>query len=97
VASTAQPASANSSTSNTQAPANLQVGLITVEATPRQAEQIAQAMNVGTIMLTLNPPNFSTKSFQSPQEIVDAANLFDQQLNELGALQHQIDAAKPSH
>jgi pilus assembly protein CpaB len=83
---------ANGTTATTAAP--VQQGLITVEATPRQAEQITQAMANGQIMLTLNPPNFDAANFKTPAEIVDAYNLFDQPLQELASVQAQIDAAK---
>jgi Flp pilus assembly protein CpaB len=81
-------------TATTQAPVAEEKGLITVEATPRQAEQIAHAMNAGIIMLTLNPPDFDAKGFQSPQEIVEVTNLFDQPLSKLGEVQQQLLAAK---
>ena len=48
--------------------------------TPRQAEQIVQATTLGTVWLSLNPPGFNTSQFRTPQEIVEAVNLFDQPL-----------------
>jgi pilus assembly protein CpaB len=80
-------------TQATQAP-TVEKGLITVEATPRQAEQIAAAMNGGTIMLTLNPPSFDVKDFKTPQEIVEAYNLFDQPLTYLDTVERQVEAAQ---
>jgi pilus assembly protein CpaB len=82
-------------TTQTTQPAQQQ-GLITVEATPRQAEQLAHAMNVGTIMLSLNPPNFDAASFKTPAEIVEAFNLFDQPLSVLQSIEQQINNAKPA-
>jgi pilus assembly protein CpaB len=80
-------------TATTQAPQQQQ-GLITVEVTPRQAEQIAQAMAAGQITLTLNPPNFDASKFQTPEEIVDAFNLFDQPMSKLQSIEQQIKSAK---
>jgi hypothetical protein len=48
--------------------------------TPRQAEQIVQATTIGTMYLSLNPPGFDPKKFTTPDEIVEALNLFDQPL-----------------
>jgi pilus assembly protein CpaB len=89
----AQPATNPDGTTATTQPQSTEQGLITVEATPRQAEQIAHAMNVGTIAITLNPPDFDAKDFKTPQEIVEAMNLFDQQLTYLGQVQAQVSAA----
>jgi hypothetical protein len=73
------------------------MGLITVEATPRQAEQLAHAMNFGgTITISLNPPDFNVKDFKTPQEIVEAYNLFDQELPLLHQVQGQLEAAARS-
>jgi pilus assembly protein CpaB len=80
-------------TATTQAPPE-QKGLITVEVTPRQAAQIAHLMNLGVITVTLNPPNFDVKDFQTPQEIVEATNLFDQELQHLAAVQGQLAASR---
>jgi hypothetical protein len=49
-------------------------------------------MNVGTISLTLNPPDFDVKDFKTPDEIVQAYNLFDQPLRYLDSLKGQIEA-----
>ena len=38
--------------------------LITLEVTPRQAEQIVQATTIGTMYLSLNPPGFDPKKFR---------------------------------
>jgi pilus assembly protein CpaB len=56
--------------------------LITVQVTPRQAEQIIQGTTLGTVWLSLNPPGFDPGTFKSPTEIVDQINLFDQTLSE---------------
>jgi pilus assembly protein CpaB len=90
--SSAAPANPDGTTESTQ-PANTETGLITVEATPRQAEQIAHAMNVGTIALSLNPPDFDVKDFKTPQEIVEATNLFDQPLTYLDQVREQVRSA----
>jgi hypothetical protein len=93
----AQPApAANGTTASTQAPQQQQgSGLITVEATPRQAEQIAHAMSYGgTITISLNPPNFNAQNFKTPAEVVESMNLFDQPLTYLNSVQGQLDALK---
>jgi pilus assembly protein CpaB len=54
--------------------------LITLEVTPRQAEQIVQATTIGTMYLSLNPPGFDPKKFTTPRAIVGELNLFDQPL-----------------
>jgi hypothetical protein len=51
-------------------------------------------MNLGVITVTLNPPNFDVKDFQTPQEIVEATNLFDQELQHLAAVQGQLAASR---
>ncbi len=55
-------------------------GLLTLEVNPRQAEQIAHANVAGTMYLSLNPDGFDAATFQNPEEIVEAINLFDQDL-----------------
>jgi pilus assembly protein CpaB len=92
----AAPAPSNGTTATTAAPVAQEQGLLTVEATPRQAEQISQAMSLGTIMLSLNPPNFDAASFKTPQEVVQAFNLFDQPLSYLQQIEQQINNAKPN-
>lgn len=91
-ASGARPASSNSTTTTTpesRTPQNL--GLITVEVTPRQAEQIAQAQYVqGKLYVTLNAPGFDPKTFKMPAEIVEFQNLFDQRLALLEAYLNQL-------
>jgi hypothetical protein len=57
--------------------------LITLQVTPRQAEQIVQGTDIGTVWLSLDPPNFSPNKFKTPTEIVDEINLFDQALPEV--------------
>ena len=56
--------------------------LITVQVTPRQAEQIVQGTTLGTVWLSLNPPDFDAGQFKNPTEIVDQINLFNQTLTE---------------
>jgi pilus assembly protein CpaB len=93
-ASTPAPAqNGDNTTATTAAPEQQNLGLITVEATPRQAEQLAQAMNLpgGILTLTLNPPNFDAKGFQAPTEIVDSFNLYDQDLAYLRQIQGQLN------
>jgi Flp pilus assembly protein CpaB len=84
-----------STTATTQPPSQQQQGLITVEATPRQVEQIAHAMNyTGQMTLSLNPPGFNAKDFKSPQEIVETYNLFDQELTYAESVAAQLDKSK---
>ncbi len=67
------------------------VGLITVEATPRQAEQIAQVYANGyPVYLTLNPTGFDPQQFKVPAEIVEGTNLFDQPLSVLQRWQASV-------
>lgn len=88
----ARPASSNTTTTTTPAnrtPQNL--GLITVEVTPRQAEQIAQAQFLeGKLYVTLNAPGFDPKTFKIPAEIVETQNLFDQRLAKLEDYLNQL-------
>jgi pilus assembly protein CpaB len=84
----------NGTTPTTQAPAQ-NTGIITVEVSPRQAEQIAHAENIGgTMTLTLNPPSFAAKDFKTPQEIVETYNLFDQPLTYADSVAQQVNKAK---
>jgi Flp pilus assembly protein CpaB len=55
-------------------------GLITLDVTPRQAEQIAQGVALGTFYLTLDAPGLDPSKFKAPPEIVETWNLFDQRL-----------------
>ena len=87
-----QPASDTTSGSTpptTAAPA-AQQGLITLEVNPRQAEQLVQGRELGSLWLSLNPPTWKTGDFTNPEEIVEAVNLFDQQLNKLNQLFAQL-------
>src|SRR5262249_14677776 len=59
----------------------VQQGLITLEVNPRQAEQLVQGREDGSLWLSLNPPTWKPGDFQTPDEIVEAVNLFDQPLN----------------
>ena len=83
----AQPSAAVPTGSNTTPTTVAQAGnkgLITLEVTPHEAEQIAQASALNSIVyLTLDAPHFNPKSFTSPTEIVETNNLFDQPLTEL--------------
>jgi pilus assembly protein CpaB len=56
--------------------------LITFQVTPRQAEQIVQGVETGSIWLSLNPPDFNAGDFKNPTEIVQQFNLFNQQMQE---------------
>ena len=70
--------------------------LITLQVTPRQAEQIVHGVETGSIWLSLNPPDFTAGDFKNPAEIVDQFNLFDQPLNEAqrrGGLQQDLPSA----
>ncbi|HEX5616288.1 MAG TPA: Flp pilus assembly protein CpaB [Acidimicrobiia bacterium] len=64
-------------------------GIITVRVNARQALQIAHAQQNGTILLSLNPRDFSPET--SP-EIVETDNLFDQPMNEVLRVQEQLRA-----
>jgi pilus assembly protein CpaB len=55
-------------------------GLITLEVTPRQALQIAQATSLGAFYLSLDAPGLDPSKFTPPAEIVESWNLFDQHL-----------------
>jgi pilus assembly protein CpaB len=77
--SSAAPVAAGGVSTTTQ-PQTQPASLITLEVTPRQAEQIVQATTIGTMYLSLNPPGFDPTKFTTPEEIVEALNLFDQPL-----------------
>ena len=62
----------NGGTTTTTQPQNQPSSLITLQVTPRQAEQIVQGTTLGTVWLSLNPPDFNAGKFKSPTEIVDA-------------------------
>jgi pilus assembly protein CpaB len=70
-------------TTTTAAPQSQPTSLITLQVTARQAEQIVQATTVGTLYMSLNPPDFKAGQFQNPIEVVEAVNLFDQPLTEV--------------
>jgi pilus assembly protein CpaB len=79
---------------NDEAPATAALsGLLTFEATPREAEQIIHAQSLGAIYLTLNPPDFDVTTFQTPEEIVEQINLFNQPLTKLNKVIDQLSAA----
>lgn len=61
-------------------------GLITLDVTPRQAEQIAQGVAMGSFYLTLDAPGLDPSKFAPPAEIVETWNLFDQHLPVLDQL-----------
>jgi pilus assembly protein CpaB len=69
---------ANGGPTTTTSPQQQPASLITLEVTARQAEQIVQATEIGSVWLSLNPPSFNAGQFRTPQEIVEAVNLFDQ-------------------
>src|SRR5262249_52880013 len=64
--------------------------LITLQVTPRQAEQIVQGQAQGTLYMSLNPPDFKPGNFQNPAEIVEAVNLFNQPLPEVDQVLNQV-------
>lgn len=68
-------------------------GLVTLEVTPRQAEQLAHASAVGSIYLSLNPAGVEAPAFESVEEIVEAVNLFDQPLTKVQEVFAALDAA----
>jgi Flp pilus assembly protein CpaB len=78
-------------TTSTTTPQNQSTSLITFEVTPRQAEQIVQGTTIGTVYLSLNPPGFNAGQFKSPDEIVEAINLFDQPLTVVQATRAAIE------
>lgn len=76
LATSGQAAGADNSSSGSSANG----GLITLEVTPRQAEQIAQGVSLGSFYLTLDAPGLDPSKFTPPAEIVETWNLFDQHL-----------------
>jgi pilus assembly protein CpaB len=70
--------------------------LITVQVTPRQAEQIVQGTTLGTVWLSLNPPGFDAGQFKNPTEIVDQINLFNQTLTEAQKRTEMIQDLPPA-
>jgi pilus assembly protein CpaB len=77
-ATSGEAAGANPSSSGSQSK-----GLLTLEVTPRQAEQVAHGVSTGTFYVSLNTPGFDPTGFTPPDEIVETWNLFDQHLAEL--------------
>ena len=73
-----QAAGASNSTSSASTASS---GLLTLEVTPRQAEQIAQGQSLGSFYLTLDAPGTDPSKFTAPGEIVETWNLFDQHLS----------------
>ena len=73
-------------TTSTTTPQAQPASLITLQVTPREAEQIVQATSIGTLYMSLNPPDFKGSDFTNPTEIVEAVNLFDQPLNEVNTV-----------
>ena len=92
----AQTAADNGGATTTTEPENRPANLITLEVTPRQAEQIVQATTIGTMYLSLNPPGFDPKKFTSPAEIVEALNLFDQPLSLVQSTLTTIEQNQPA-
>jgi pilus assembly protein CpaB len=86
----------NGGVTTTTQPATQPANLITLEVTPRQAEQIVQATTIGTMYLSLNPPGFDPKKFQRPEEIVEALNLFDQPLALVQSTLTAIEQNRPA-
>jgi pilus assembly protein CpaB len=73
---------ADDGTTPTTQPQSQPQSLITLQVTPRQAQQIVHAVETGSIWLSLNPPDFKSGDFKNPTEIVEQYNLFNQELNE---------------
>jgi pilus assembly protein CpaB len=73
---------ADDGTTPTTQPQAQPASLITLQVTPRQAQQIVHAVETGSIWLSLNPPDFKSGDFQNPTEIVEQFNLFNQSLGE---------------
>ena len=94
VHTTAGSQSSSNTTPTTQATPQSR-GVITLEVGPRQAEQIAQATQLGQLWLTLNPSTYKAGDFKvdSVQEIAGAQNLFDQPLTQTDKLLAAIKAA----
>jgi pilus assembly protein CpaB len=73
---------ADDGTTPTTQPQTQPQSLITLQVTPRQAQQIVHAVETGSIWLSLNPPDFAAGDFRNPTEIVEQFNLFNQQLDQ---------------
>jgi Flp pilus assembly protein CpaB len=80
------PAGANNTSTPAAAAPAANSGLITLDVTPRQAEQLAQGLTLGTFYLTLDAPGLDPSKFTPPSEIVDSWNLFDQHLSTVDEL-----------
>ncbi len=79
-------------TPTTAAPQQQNLGLLTLEVTNRQAEQLAHAYSQAwPLYLTLNPAGFDPKDFKPTNEIVALFNEFDQDLKTL----KQYEASVP--
>jgi Flp pilus assembly protein CpaB len=72
---------AGASNNASSSTANAGSGLLTLEVTPHQAEQIAQGLALGSFYLTLDAPGLDASKFTPPAEIVETWNLFDQHLS----------------
>jgi Flp pilus assembly protein CpaB len=78
------PAGANNT--STPAASTAGSGLITLDVTPRQAEQLAQGLALGAFYLTLDAPGVDPSKFTPPPEVVESWNLFDQHLSTVDEL-----------
>jgi pilus assembly protein CpaB len=78
------PAGANNTATAPTTTANS--GLITLDVTPRQAEQLAQGLSLGSFYLTLDAPGLDPSKFAAPAEVVETWNLFDQHLSTVDQL-----------
>ena len=87
-----QAAGASTATSANSSAATGNAGLITLDVTPRQAEQIAQGVSFGSFYLTLDAPGVDPSKFTPPAEVVETWNLFDQPL----VVVNQLRGAKVS-
>ena len=75
--------SATAGATTTTLPQQQPSSLITLQVTPRQAEQIVQGTTSGRCGSASTRPDFVAGQFKNPTEIVDEINLFDQTLTEL--------------
>lgn len=67
---------------------------LTLEVTPREALQVAHAMQgAGQVYLSLNPPGFDGEDLTIPTEIVESYNWFDQVLAGLDDVRAGLGAA----
>jgi hypothetical protein len=88
--STIAPTGATTASSTPSTAVQQSRGNVTFEVTPRQAEQLIQANELGAVWLSLNPPTWKAGDFTNPEEIVEAVNLFNQPLPRVQQVLSQI-------